>query len=513
MSSVQEHYSTVADDNGEISGISIAEGSTQLRDLNDAIRQLMADVREESDELRARLSAIEASIDPQGEEEEGTAQQAAATAQEAATLAGGLQDQVTDAAAAAQTANEAATEASTASAAALTALADYEDRIVSMEDAVAQFDVGLVQTSTDQVIEGVKTFSEAIRADITGSANTAAMAEMDAEGNVITDTYATKELATTDAPGLMSPVDKNKLEVVSTLYDEIGGVSAMECIVDLSGEVQFGNVKLSPFPIAIGAADQNGRQLMFHILPHVVRNTPTPCGSFIFDAECEYVLFKAEMSALAGEMENVEDMEEASMNFPELPVNMPLPDEDAFETLVVPSEGTAEDESVVRLHFYFRETDETAGTTTYDVSAEWLPSDASTFLDGDETSEIVVAMGKVDATTKNVSIDIQPVVDLISDVADRASTLETSDELIEGRLNALETPLTNEEIDGIVFVEETPAATAQTEMAALIEEARSALAEIRTVASSTNSLVSRVVNLEATVPTALTNAELDGIFE
>jgi hypothetical protein len=424
MSSVQEHYSTVADDNGEISGISIAEGSTQLRDLNDAIRQLMADVREESDELRARLSAIEAAIDPQGEEEEDTAQQAAATAQEAATLAGGLQDQVTDAAAAAQTANEAATEASTASAAALTALADYEDRIAAMEEAVAQFDTGLVQTVNDQVVEGVKTFSEALRADLMGNAETATLAERDAEGNVIAETYATKMLATTDEAGLMSAADKEKLDMLAAKDEEGQVVDLMQVVMDVTSQLVFGHKQNSSLPAAFGMVDENGNEVLFHAWGSMPSSEWVEVGEFTVTAGMEYVESFADMVAGASAWEDVSSMPK-SMTFSAMPSFEPLPNEET-PTIEYEPDGFIADGSVMRLRIEFVEADAETGESTYRASVIWEPSVDSVFVDGDQTTDIVLGLEKGNTSTIEKKLDVQPIIDMINALAVRTTALETA---------------------------------------------------------------------------------------
>jgi len=56
MSTVHNSYSTTPSDNVSLAGASLREGETQFRDLNNMLRQIMADVKDESDEIRGLVS-------------------------------------------------------------------------------------------------------------------------------------------------------------------------------------------------------------------------------------------------------------------------------------------------------------------------------------------------------------------------------------------------------------------------------------------------------------------------
>ena len=62
MSNVQSNYSTTPSANTSLGGLSMAEGTTQIRALNDAIRKLMADIREDSNEIRSMITGADTSI-------------------------------------------------------------------------------------------------------------------------------------------------------------------------------------------------------------------------------------------------------------------------------------------------------------------------------------------------------------------------------------------------------------------------------------------------------------------
>ena len=62
MSNVQTNYSTTPSANTSLGGLSMAEGTTQIRALNDAIRKLMADIREDSNEIRSMITGADTSI-------------------------------------------------------------------------------------------------------------------------------------------------------------------------------------------------------------------------------------------------------------------------------------------------------------------------------------------------------------------------------------------------------------------------------------------------------------------
>lgn len=56
MSTVHNSYSTTPAENVSLAGASLREGETQFKDLNNMLRQLMADVKDESDEIRGLVS-------------------------------------------------------------------------------------------------------------------------------------------------------------------------------------------------------------------------------------------------------------------------------------------------------------------------------------------------------------------------------------------------------------------------------------------------------------------------
>ena len=110
----------------------------------------------------------------------------------------------------------------------------------------------MVHNTGAETIEGVKTFSDGIVGDLTG---TASMATADASGNVFTSTYATKDVATSSVSGLMSAADKEKLDGIANYanayslpqaaYGSLGGVLTTSTVTDTS--------RLTPCPIVSGA--------------------------------------------------------------------------------------------------------------------------------------------------------------------------------------------------------------------------------------------------------------------
>lgn len=113
-------------------------------------------------------------------------------------------------------------------------------------------DADVVHTTGDETVAGVKTFSSPIVGDLDG---TAEMASKDADGNVITSTYATTAVATDQLSGLMSAADKEKLDGIANYanayslpqagYGSLGGVLTTSTVTDTS--------RLTPCPIVSGA--------------------------------------------------------------------------------------------------------------------------------------------------------------------------------------------------------------------------------------------------------------------
>lgn len=93
-------------------------------------------------------------------------------------------------------------------------------------------DADVVHSSGNETIAGTKTFTSSIVGDLDGTAD---KATRDASGNTITSTYATKDVATDEASGLMSAADKAKLDTVQSgansyslpqaAYGTLGGVT------------------------------------------------------------------------------------------------------------------------------------------------------------------------------------------------------------------------------------------------------------------------------------------------
>lgn len=62
-SNVQKLYSTNANKNIKLGSLSLEEGKTRYKDINDLFRKLMADIRQDSNEIRSGLSSTVANID------------------------------------------------------------------------------------------------------------------------------------------------------------------------------------------------------------------------------------------------------------------------------------------------------------------------------------------------------------------------------------------------------------------------------------------------------------------
>ena len=56
MSNVSTKYSTTANSNVKLGSLSLKENETRFRDINDLFRLLMADARQESNEVRSLIS-------------------------------------------------------------------------------------------------------------------------------------------------------------------------------------------------------------------------------------------------------------------------------------------------------------------------------------------------------------------------------------------------------------------------------------------------------------------------
>ena len=112
-------------------------------------------------------------------------------------------------------------------------------------------DADVVHNTGDETVAGVKTFSSPIAGDLDG---TAEMATKDADGNVISSTYATTAVATDQVSGLMSAADKEKLDGIANYanayslpqaaYGSLGGVLTTSQVMDTS--------RLTPCPIVSG---------------------------------------------------------------------------------------------------------------------------------------------------------------------------------------------------------------------------------------------------------------------
>ena len=112
-------------------------------------------------------------------------------------------------------------------------------------------DADVVHNTGDETVAGVKTFSSPIVGDLDGAAE---MATKDADGNVISSTYATTAVATDQVSGLMSAADKEKLDGIANYanayslpqagYNSLGGVLTTSQIIDTS--------RLTPCPIVSG---------------------------------------------------------------------------------------------------------------------------------------------------------------------------------------------------------------------------------------------------------------------
>lgn len=133
----------------------------------------------------------------------------------------------------------------------------------AMDTSQYALDADVVHNTGAETVAGVKTFSDGIVGDLAG---TASMATADASGNVIDETYATKDVATDSVSGLMSAADKSKLDGIQSgatafvlgqaAYGTLGGVTTTESSTDTAGMSACPIVSGVPyFPSAIADAD------------------------------------------------------------------------------------------------------------------------------------------------------------------------------------------------------------------------------------------------------------------
>ena len=163
MSNVQTSYSTTPSANTTLGGLSMAEGTTQIRALNDAIRKLMADIREDSDEIREMVTGSGSSIASLTTE----VNDALNSVNQIVATFGSFQDTLNsalDAASAAQTSAEQAADAAGASEQAVdefservgvveTLAADNQDGITALQARVADLELSGVAAGYVQVDE------------------------------------------------------------------------------------------------------------------------------------------------------------------------------------------------------------------------------------------------------------------------------------------------------------------------------------------------------------------------
>ena len=152
MSNVSTKYSTAAGQNTKLGNLSLAENQTRYKDLNDLFRQIMADARSESNEVRSLIAS---------------AKSAAATAQSAATAArgeaneansriSGILTSVTTAVSTAEAAENAAEAAATSASSAATAATQAVSGISALQTTVS----GL-QSDTSSLSNRVTTLENA----------------------------------------------------------------------------------------------------------------------------------------------------------------------------------------------------------------------------------------------------------------------------------------------------------------------------------------------------------------
>jgi len=203
MSRIQDSYSSTANENTSIGGLSIAEGTTQYRYLNDAIRQLMADVKQESVEVRGLIADLPTAVS--------NASEASSKADTAYELAGGLADAIAQSGSAASTAAALAAQASSAANTATTTLAGVSAEVESLKTRMAAVeDAGLgayyVRTDGQTLlnVNGVLSVTDVIDGTSTakarGQIGSAALAEASALGRLTADGLYMIESDMTDLP-------------------------------------------------------------------------------------------------------------------------------------------------------------------------------------------------------------------------------------------------------------------------------------------------------------------------
>lgn len=152
MSNVQQKYSTTASNNTKLGKLDLRENQTRFRDINDLFRQLMADIRQESNEARSLIS---------------TASSRAASAEAAVTGVRGevneanarintFQTQLTNARQTAENAENRAEQAATSASSAASQAAQAASSLSSLQTTVS----GL-QTSTSSISNRVTALESA----------------------------------------------------------------------------------------------------------------------------------------------------------------------------------------------------------------------------------------------------------------------------------------------------------------------------------------------------------------
>lgn len=148
MSDVSTKYKTSPSQNSSLGGLSLVEGQTRFRDLNDLFRRLMADARQESNEVRSLISGATsqaADAKAAAQSAEGTISEIQASVSQIQLDAAGAvsaAEQASQAAAAAvETADSVAETAADAAADALAAVNGMDSlnaRVTSLENASTQ---------------------------------------------------------------------------------------------------------------------------------------------------------------------------------------------------------------------------------------------------------------------------------------------------------------------------------------------------------------------------------------
>lgn len=133
MSNVQNNYKTEPSQNTALGAFSLAEGATSYDDIDDIIRQLMADIREDSDDLRTQITALNARLTATI----ASAESAATDAQQALDRNGVLSEQMASVQETAECAEDAATAAQTAATSAETTVSGITGRLAAIETLAA----------------------------------------------------------------------------------------------------------------------------------------------------------------------------------------------------------------------------------------------------------------------------------------------------------------------------------------------------------------------------------------